>query len=261
MNVGLYQSAVSLSALERWQEAVTQNITSNQVAGYKKQTVQLAMSHAGEIQGEPSQRVGDGGGTTAWYPRANMGISFSQGEALPTKGDFDFALGDDGFFALRSADGQILYSRNGSFATTPELDLVSHQGFEVMGEGENPIKLQSGLGGIEVDANGQITPNGAIIGKLEIMRFADNQNLISMGGGLFAASPGQEPEVVEAPGIMQGYLESANIQPLREMVDLVGIARAYEANPKMISHRDEIMKTPWSNLAEPARRAPSALSD
>ena len=135
MNVGLYQSASSLSALERWQDAVAQNITSNQVAGYKKQTVQLAGYVAGEIQGDASQRVGDGGGTPVEYPRAHMGISFSKGESMPTRRDFDFALGGAGFFQLQDGDGRIFYSRNGSFATTPELELVNHNGYDVLGDG------------------------------------------------------------------------------------------------------------------------------
>ena len=248
MNVGLYQSASSLSALERWQDAVAQNITSNQVAGYKKQTVQLSGYIAGEIQGDSSQRVGDGGGTPVEYPRANMGISFTKGESMPTRRDFDFALGGAGFFQLQDGDGRIYYTRNGSFATTPELDLVNHNGYDVLGDGGNPIKLQPGGGPVTVENNGSIKQNGAVIGKLEIMEFEDNHALINLGGGLFAARDGQEPEVVEEPDIMQGHLEQANIQPLREMVDLVAIARAYEANQKMISHRDELLKQTLEKL-------------
>lgn len=242
MNVGLYQSAASLSALERWQDAVAQNITSSQVAGYKKQTVQLRSEVAGEIQGDASQRVGDGNATPTWYPRANFGISFSKGESQPTRRDFDFAIGGAGFFRLRDESGKLYYTRNGSFATTPELDLVSHQGYEVLGEGENPIKLTPGGGPVRVDEKGNVTQNGAVIGKMEIIAFEDPRVLTSAGGGLFTAPEGVEGEAVEEPEIIQGHLEQANIQPLREMVDLVGIARAYEANQKMISHRDELLK-------------------
>lgn len=248
MNVGLYQSAASLSALERWQDAVAQNITSNQVAGYKKQTVQLRSVYAGEIQGDESQRVGDGGATPVFIPAANLGLSFAKGESMPTRRDFDFALGGPGFFQVQDEAGKIYYTRNGSFSTTPELDLVNHSGFAVLGDGGTPIKLQPGGGSIAVDEDGQIRQNGAVIGKIEIMRFENNHALQNLGGGLFGASPGQEPEVVEEPEILQGHLEQANIQPLREMVDLVGIARAYEANQKMISHRDEIMKQTLEKL-------------
>ncbi|WP_221030239.1 flagellar hook-basal body protein [Actomonas aquatica] len=248
MNVGLYQSAASLSALERWQDAVAQNITSNQVTGYKKQTVQLASYYSGEIQGDESQRVGDGGATPVYYPAANLGISFANGENMPTRRDFDFALGGPGFFQLQAEDGRTFYTRNGSFATTPELDLVNHSGFAVLGDGGNPIKLQPGGGAVTVDTNGQIRQNGAIIGQMEIVRFENNHALVDLGGGLFAASEGQEPEVLDEPDILQGHLEQANIQPLREMVDLVSIARAYEANQKIISHRDELMKQTLEKL-------------
>ncbi len=248
MNVGMYQSASSLAALERWQDAVAQNITSNQVAGYKKQTVQLWSVPGGEIQGDESQKVGHGGATPVFYPAANLGISFSKGESMPTRRDFDFAIGGAGFFQLQDDAGNNYYTRNGSFTMTPGLDLVNHNGFAVLGEGGNPIKLQPGGGQVSVDENGQINQNGAVIGRIELVQFENNHALKNLGGGLFGANDGQEPEVVEEPEVLQGHLEQANIQPLREMVDLVGIARAYEANQKMISHRDELMKQTLEKL-------------
>lgn len=248
MNVGLYQSAASLAALERWQDAVSQNITSSQVAGYKKQTVQVMAAPAGEIQADPAEKVGDGHGTATWLPRANFGVSFTKGESQPTNRDFDFAIGGAGFFQLKAADGNTYYTRNGSFVTTPENDLVSRQGYDVLGAGERPIKLQPGAGPISVDERGRITQNGAVVAQLEIVAFQNPHALISQGGGLFSAPPGLENETVEKPEILQGHLEQANIQPLREMVDLVGISRAYEANQKMISHRDELIKQTLEKL-------------
>jgi flagellar basal body rod protein FlgG len=52
---------------------------------------------------------------------------------------------------------------------------------------------------------------------------------------------GSDPQPVEKPEVLQGYLESSNVTPLREMVDLVNIARAYEANQKLIQTRDQAL--------------------
>jgi flagellar basal-body rod protein FlgF len=97
MNIGLYQSAASLSALERWQDAVTQNITSSQVSGYKKRTVNFAVATKGELQTDPNAKIGQGGGQAMYFPKVGYGISFQQGETQPTRRDLDVALQGDGF--------------------------------------------------------------------------------------------------------------------------------------------------------------------
>ena len=59
MNIGLFQSAASLSALERWQDAVSQNITSSQVSGYRKRTVEVSAEASGSWQTDPNAQSGD----------------------------------------------------------------------------------------------------------------------------------------------------------------------------------------------------------
>ena len=242
MNIGLYQSASSLSALERWQDAVSQNITSSQIPGFKKQTVSVGAEYAGELKGDPTQEVGHGEGTPMWYPRASYGVSYANGDSNPTRREFDFAIGGAGFFTLRDQDGRMMYTRNGGFAMTPDRTIVSRQGFDVMVDGENTVQLLPQGGKVTADGEGNLFQNGVRLGQLEVVSFPDTNQLIPMGGGLFYAAEGVEPEPVDAPEVMQGYLESSNVEPLREMVDLVSIARAYEANQKMISHRDKLLE-------------------
>jgi len=76
------------------------------------------------------------------------------------------------------------------------------------------------------------------VGKLSVVKFATNAQLMPLSAGAFI-NTGAPPEQVERPEVLQGYLEASNITPLREMVDLVNIARAYEANQKLIQSRDQ----------------------
>ena len=80
------------------------------------------------------------------------------------------------------------------------------------------------------------------IGKLSVQTFADTSQLIPLAGGYFLPAAGLEPQAVDQPVIMQGYLEGSNVSPLREMVDLVLISRAYEANQKIITAVDQQME-------------------
>ena len=76
-----------------------------------------------------------------------------------------------------------------------------------------------------------------------------NNQLIPIAGGFFIPAPGAPaPESVDNPQLLQGYLEASNVTPLREMVDLVLISRAYEANQKIITSVDQAMQKTFDAL-------------
>ena len=92
MNIGLYQSATALSALERWQDSVAQNITSSQTSGYRKRTVNFSALSAGELHTEKNSRVGGDTGMPLTFPKVNQGINFVIGETQPTRRELDVAV-------------------------------------------------------------------------------------------------------------------------------------------------------------------------
>ncbi|EIQ00336.1 flagellar basal body rod protein [Opitutaceae bacterium TAV1] len=242
MNIGLYQNAASLSALERWQDVVAQNIVSSQVTAFKRRTVQVAGNQSGEFFIEPSSVPGASGeARRAIFPQANYNISLTPGEALPTHRDLDIALPADGFFTVRDAGGRILYTRAGSFQISPERTLVTAEGLEVLGDGEAPIQLETEGGTLVFNDDGTVSQDDTLIGRLGIVTFARPELLTPLSGGLYAAPPEAGPEPVEEPGVIQGFVESSNVAQLHEMVDLITISRAYEANQKMIQSRDNLL--------------------
>jgi flagellar basal-body rod protein FlgF len=242
MNIGLYQSASSLSALERWQDAVSQNITSSQVTGYRKRTVEFMAQSAGERLIDPKDRAGEGLGQPAMFPQATVGVNFISGETQPTRREFDVAIQGEGFFEVQMPDGSKAYTRNGEFHVRPDRTLVSSSNNEVLNEGGSPVVLVPGGGPLAINADGTMFQGDTSLGKLSVQKFANTAGLVPIAGGMFLASAGTTPEKVEQPGLMQGYLENSNVTSLREMVDLVVISRAYEANQKMITSIDQSMQ-------------------
>ncbi len=242
MNIGLYQSASSLSALERWQDVVAQNISSAQNTGFRKRTVEFSAELAGERLVDPSARAGRDSGLPAIFPKALTGVSFQGGETEPTHRDLDVAISGDGFFEVQLPDGSHAFTRNGGFHLKPDGTIVSSGGNEVLSESGSPFVLLPGNGALNINADGTVYQGNVLLGKMSVQKF-DNQNaLIPADGGLFFSTPGANPTPVENPGLMQGYVENSNVQPLREMVDLVLISRAYEANQKIISTADQQME-------------------
>lgn len=243
MSIGLYQSASSLAALERWQDAVTQNITSSQVVGYKKRTVEFSVVEAGELQTDPRQKIGRGEGVAAYFPKASYGIDFKLGETTPTRRDFDVALQSEGFFEVQMEDGGKAYTRGGELRLRPDRMLVNTQDQPILTEAGSPIQLLPGGGEVVINRDGTVAQGGIPLGRLSVVKFADNNQLMPISAGMFLPAPGApDPVQVEKPEVLQGYLEASNVTPLREMVDLVNIARAYEANQKLIQSHDNTMQ-------------------
>lgn len=242
MNIGLYQSASALSALERWQETVAQNITSGQTNGFRKRTVNFTTTTAGQIQTDPKARAGNAETTfETLFPKVNTGISFSTGQTEPTKRDLDFAIQGEGFFEVQLQNGTRAYTRNGEFHLSRDRTVVSSSGAQLLTDAGAPITLLPDGGSLVVNRDGTIFQGDVAMGRLSVQKFANPAALVPTAGGYFAAPAGVNPEAVQDPELLQGYLEGSNVTPLREMVDLVLISRAYEANQKIISTIDQQM--------------------
>lgn len=242
MNIGIYQSASSLAALERWQDAVTQNITSSQVTGYKKRTVEFQSVQAGELQTRAGQKIGEGDGEPMHFPRVTYGINFQNGETTPTRRELDVALQGRGFFEVELDDGTKGYTRAGELRMRPDRTLVTSQDKPILSDSGFPIQLPANGGKIIINQDGTVRVGDAVAARIAVMDFPDEKLLVPVSAGLFLVPEGVRPEPVAEPAVLQGYLENSNITPLREMVDLVNIARAYEANQKLIQNYDQSLQ-------------------
>ncbi|MEO5961725.1 MAG: flagellar hook-basal body protein [Opitutaceae bacterium] len=241
MNIGIYQSASALSALERWQDSVSQNIASSQITGYRKRTVNFSTIEAGEVQTDSRTRLGHGGGMPLVFPSVNTGINFVTGETQATRRDLDVAIQGPGFFEVQMEDGSRAYTRNGQFSMAPDRTLTTSSGHKILSDGGSPITILQNGAAVTIDKDGTITQGDATLGKLSVRSFSDTSRLVALEGGMFIPA-GVVPQPVEHPELIQGYLEGSNVSPLREMVDLVLISRAYEANQRIINTVDQQMQ-------------------
>ncbi len=239
MNIGLYQCAASLASLERWQEVVAQNITSSQVAGFRKRTVEFSSIPMGSIQADPKAKLGSGGVTPAMFPSTRTGVSFQPGETAPTRRELDVALEGDGFFEVQMADGSTGYTRSGEFHLGADRTILSRGGLPLMTSTGSAIVTQKSGGSISIGEDGKISQGANQLGRINVVTFEDKSKLIPLGGGVFVPTEGMEPVEMKKPGVLQGYLEGSNVTALNEMIALVQIARAYEANQKIITNRDQ----------------------
>ncbi len=245
MNVSLYQAASALTANARWQEAVSENLASASVPGYKKQELSFAAVEAG-------LRASQAGAAQVMMPQATTATSFQAGEVRYTGVNTDVAIEGTGFFQVQMPNGTLGYSRDGEFQISAQGQLVNKQGFALIGQG-GPIQLDGkNPAPVSIAATGEVSQGGETKGKLKVVEFDNPQLLQQTGGGCFlAGNPNLHSTDVSQPSLRQGYLEAANTTPVMEMADLIRVMRGFEANQHVIQLQDDRMSKAISELGNP----------
>lgn len=241
MNIGIYKSASALVALDRWQEAISQNIAAASVPGYRRTegTFESQLADT-ERFGRDKNSVTEARGV---MPMATSQINLSPGEMRTTRNETDFAIQGRGFFKVQLDRGQTGYTRDGEFHLNAERTLVNKLGRPVLGE-TGPIIFRPEGGRISITTDGTLVQGEQAIGKLPVFDFKDTDKLQRITDGLLAPeNPNVQPKPVQNAGVLSGVLEMSNVQPLREMVNLITVSRAYEANQRVVlAHNDLLEK-------------------
>ena len=245
---GIYSGAASLTALERWQEAISQNLASGSLAGFKKTEVAFDGVVGGLKKLDPRSTFSPELRTIV--PKGGDAISFRPGELKQTGKNTDLAIEGAGFFQVRQPDNSMGYTRNGEFHLNAENTLVTRHGHAVMGDG-GPIVVDPELGPVSVANDGSISQGATVVGKVVLYDFADPNTLQRRSDGLFAPGNGAAPTLVEKPSIAQGTVETSNVSPLAEMVNLIAVSRAYEASQKVITTQDDVLRQAIQTLGNP----------
>lgn len=183
---------------------------------------------------------------------------FEQGAMKGTDSDFDLAMDGKGFLSVSTPQGE-RYTRNGSFILGKEGFLETKEGFPVMGE-NGPIQVKAN--NFQVDKSGRVWINEAYAGDpedlvgreenawertvlldtLKIVDFENTRYLAKQGSSLWKETQLSGPaEVMEGqarPTVLQGFTEASNVNPILEMVRMIEVNRAYEANQKTIQSQD-----------------------
>jgi flagellar basal body rod protein FlgG len=242
MNITSYRGAASLAAYEKWQAVTSQNIAASSMPGYKKSEVSFE-SVSGDILRLGQQSGSANNEAMGVMPKMGTQTNFSQGELHHTGSELDFAIQGKGFFQVQMEHGGMGYTRNGEFHLDADGKLVTKEGYSVMGD-SGPLVMNPGNGAVSVNAEGTLMQGDQAVGKLALYDTKDPQSLRRLGNLMFTApESGEKLQAVDNPSIVNGYVESSNVSPLTEMVNLITVSRAYEACQKtMTSDGDETDK-------------------
>ena len=257
----LWTAATGMTAQQTNVDVISNNLSNVNTTAYKKSTVAFKdlvydnrerAYNLDKKEAPVDLQIGLGA-----KPAATL-RSFSDGNYQATESATDLAISGEGFFTLRNANSEILYTRDGSFKFSPTEDgqmLVNSQGYAVLDAEGNEIVLDLvSFDDMVIGQNGEISirnEDNEIVSsgiELGIVRFQNAAGLLSLGSNNYAETANSGAAVWEnategeRSTVMQYYLEGSNVQLVDEMVNLIVAQRAYEINSKAINAADEMLQ-------------------
>ncbi|HUY68134.1 MAG TPA: flagellar basal-body rod protein FlgG [Alphaproteobacteria bacterium] len=183
-------------------------------------------------------------------PAATYRIN-SQGNLTVTNNPLDLAINGGGYFQVQLPDGTVAYSRDGSFQLNSTGQLVTAEGYLVLPS----ITVPSTATAVDVNASGQVMAsisgqtNQQVLGQLQLASFIDPAGLNAIGDNLLQETQASGTPVTGNPGtnqfgsVVQGSLETSNVDIVSEITDLISAQRAYEMNSRVINTADQMLQT------------------
>ena len=255
-------AATGMDAQQTNLEVIANNIANINTTGFKRARAEFSdlLYQTERMQGVPNRA------NQAIVPEgANIGLGVQtsairnihiQGELAQTENPLDMALVGRGYFQIQSTDGTTLYTRAGTFNKSETGQLVTIDGYTVM----PGITFPTDASEITISRDGMISArigndtDLTQLGQLQIANFVNEGGLKPLGDNLFGQTAASGEAIVAAPDdpgfayVKQNYLESSNVDSVKEITELISAQRAYEMNSKVITTADEMASVVSKNL-------------
>ncbi len=173
----------------------------------------------------------------------------TKGHLKQTNNPLDIALSGEGYFTVETQGGADettngeKYTRNGRFQLDATGQLVTQAGNPVLSTTGQPFFFGPTDTDISISGDGTVGSENGPLGRLKIVKFDNEMALEQTGGALFKTTDNNPPQDVEFPNVVQGALESSNVQPIIEMTRMIEVHREYDKVKSFIEREDERQKT------------------
>lgn len=244
---GLYTAYTGMVNEQKRLDIISNNLANAATVGYKGDNVTsqsfdnvLAIKINDESEAYNNRPIG----------RMNLGVklgevytNYDQGSLRQTNNTYDMALDGKGFFTLactdKNGETNIKYTRNGSFTSTNDGHIVDHDGNNLMGKA-GEIVVPTDASTVVIDQSGDIYADGNYIDTILVTDFEDYSYLAKTGDTMYQTVEGAT-EISSNTFVRQGYTEQSNVNVVSEMVKMITVTRAYEANQKVIQAEDKTL--------------------
>ncbi len=169
------------------------------------------------------------------------------GEMTHTGNTLDVALHGRGYFVVDTAQGT-RYTRNGHLNLDAAGRLVTGQGHPVLGEGTRPLIIGPSAKSIDIARDGTVSTDNGVVGRIQIVRFANDQDLRQVGNGLYVSA--QQPVPAADAAVVQGMVEESNVQPILEITRMIETVRAYQSTQRLIETEHDLQRESIRRLSQ-----------
>jgi len=250
-------AATGMLAQQRNVEVVSNNLANMNTTAYMRRRTEFQ-----DLLYQNLRRVGttssDAGTIVPSGVQLGLGVKLAavyriheQGNLTATDNTFDLAIQGKGYFQVRLPTGETAYTRDGTFQLNNSGQIVTHDGFTVL----PGITVPNNAIDVTINPSGQVLVKiqGQValstVGQFQIATFPNEPGLNSIGGNLYLETPASGSPVTGVPAstgfgtILQGFLETSNVNAVEEISNLISAQRAYEMNSKVIKASDEMLGT------------------
>ena len=261
MNAALWVAQTGLEAQQTRMAVVSQNLANVNTTGYKRSrpifedllyqnVVQAGAQTSQQSESPTGLNLGTGVKVVATDKQ------FTQGNLTTTNNPLDLAIQGRGFFEVLLPDGTQAFTKDGTFQRNDQGEMVTSSGYVVqpaLAIPNNAQLIQVGVDGV-VSVTEAGNPNPTQIGNIQLTLFANPSGLQAKGENLFLETVSSGPPQAGTPGqnglgtIVQGALETSNVNVVEELVNMIETQRAYEMNSKAISTSDQMLQFINNNL-------------
>ena len=239
MENSIYIALSRQTALRREMSLVANNIANVNTTGFKRE---LGVYATAQTQNKLSP-------TLDFVIDHGTAVSFEPGGVRDTANDFDLAISGPGFFGVD--DGSATkYTRNGALSLSPDNQLITREGYAVIDEGNQPIVIPRDGRKMQIAQDGTISVGNEVIAKMMLVEFDSMDLLQKAGDSMFETT--ERPKDPLNSSILQRKLEAANVTPVKELVRMIDIQRAYDAVKAFMDREADRQRTVVSRLGRPA---------
>lgn len=252
----LTTAATGMMAAQLNIDVISNNLSNVNTTGFKKsraefqnllsQTIKAPGAQISQGTNQPvGIQIGLGTKTSA------TNTIFDEGAFKSTGNKLDLAIEGDGFIQVQMDDGTTAYTRDGSLKIDGSGLLTTNDGYVIQPQ----VSIPTDATEIAITSDGKVSVMTAgsttqtEIGALQLAKFANPSGLLSIGKNLYTETPASGTATQGTPGqqgfgtVQQGFLEGSNVQVVEELINLIQAERAFEANSKIITSSDNLLKT------------------
>lgn len=173
-----------------------------------------------------------------------------EGAVATTGNSLDVALRGKGYLVVEKPDGFTRYTRDGHLSLNNKNQIVTQQGYPVMGVNNRPMTVPQDAKSVTIAADGTISAGDVRVGQFKLVSFENEQHLVRTGDGLYRTDA--VPQKATDVDVLQGNLEGSNIQPVLEITRMIEASRIYQSAQKIVNSEDERIRKAIERLSKVA---------